>query len=200
MPVLELLTGANAYGLNSGIPYLLPTSYYSLATASITATSASITFTSITSGFTHLQIRGVARGTYPGNVNGSESIFMNMQFNSDSSAIYSHHRAFGTGADYQTYGVGSTNYIIGAYLPSANMSFSSFNTFVIDIFDYKNTSKPTVVRIINGFDRNSTSACMSMINSGAWHSTAAVDTIKIYPEASNFYSGSHFALYGIKGE
>ena len=147
---------------------------------------ASITFSNIPQTYTHLQVRGI-------NLSSSANNFISCNFNGDNGNNYSIHAFEGTGVAANSYyqssygktGLGLTG---GTTTPGA---------FVMDILDYTNTGKNTMVRGINGNDANGTSYVDLM--SSAWNNTAAVTSIVItHGAAVNFNQYSRFSLYGIK--
>jgi hypothetical protein len=176
------------------------TSYESIATATVTSGGAAyVEFTSIPSTYTHLQIRGIAqvsRATY-GIGDGY------LRFNGDSGANYSWHnvRSVGSGAAQANPTPSDSQMSISDGMFGTTTG-GSFGVIVIDILDYKNTSKHKVVRALTGTDFNGTIAGYGGfvgLNSGSWRNTGAVTDIRIIGSHSGFTQHTKFALYGIKG-
>ena len=71
-----------------------------------------------------------------------------------------------------------------------------FGAFVIDILDYTNTNKNKVVRMFIADDMNGSGNIQ--FGSGVWLNTAAISTIGLTTDYSDFLANSSFALYGIK--
>ena len=67
--------------------------YESIATTTLTSTQTTISFTSIPATFKHLQVRGIAPGTYA-----STSLNLCMQVNSDTTNSYTYHQLLGDGS------------------------------------------------------------------------------------------------------
>jgi hypothetical protein len=166
-----------------------PTAYFQIATATPTS-GTTYTFSSIPQTYKHLQLRMVSadnRSTvYSANVLG---------FNGDFGGNYSMHQigwqpsaVFVSGNINQTNGVEMTG--------SGSSAGPSFTTAVWDILDYTNTNKNTTVKAIAG---QLTSSPQVSYTTGAWYNTAAVTSLHILNAASSWRSGTHFALYGIKG-
>lgn len=173
--------------------------YESIATATGTGSSGVITFSSIPSTFQHLQIRAIMRNTVAA-YDGSQNIAIT--FNSDTGANYSHHHFFAR--EYGDTGVSETNSttninVLGTS-PSDGVSANTFGTFILDLLDYKNTSKYKTTRTFFGCNTNGTTNNMSVgLSGGVWMSTTAVSTITLTSGSGSWKTNSHFALYGIKG-
>jgi hypothetical protein len=157
--------------------------------------ASSITFTSIPSTYKHLQVRGIARSTLSGAGN---NIGMYMQFNSDTGSNYNWHELFGNGSGSAlAYGQADSGMNVNPHSPRAGDTASCFAGNVIDILDYTNTNKNTTVRALAGNDTNG--GGWMHLTSGLWRNTAAITSITLTLESSNFAEYSSFALYGIKG-
>jgi hypothetical protein len=173
--------------------YSLPTSYESIATTTVGAGgSASVEFTSIPSTYTHLQVRAIAK-------NASTSTgydFLFVQFNSDTASNYNTHYLEGNGTSALSAAATSTAYVYAGNCSRSNASYTSmFASSVIDILDYKNTNKFKTIRSLAGIDYNGSGGVD--FQSGAWRSTSAITSIKLYVGGANLSQYSHFALYGI---
>ena len=194
MPVLELLTGANAYGLNaSAVPGVLPTSFDSIATVTVGAGgTSSVSFTSIPSTYTHLQIRYLSRSANAGD----STTFM--RINSDTGNNYSTHRLSGNGSTASSEGQSSVSFV---ELPRTAYGATGSNVFgggVIDILDYSNTNKYKTVRVLGGCDENGSGA-VNLV-SGLLLSSSAITAVNFFPTGgANMAQYTTFALYGIKG-
>jgi hypothetical protein len=160
----------------------------------LAATTAFIEFTNIPQTYTHLQIRGIARGTRTGrNVDN-----MNLRFNSDTTTSYSRHALIGDGST-----VVSSGAIDQTFAPSpetmsvAGAGTNTFGAFVIDILDYKNTNKFKTIRVLSGIDNNGDGKVA--LSSGVWRKNPieAISTIRLYPDVNDFAANTNFALYGV---
>ena len=165
------------------------TSYESIATINGNGSTATITFSSIPSTYSHLQVRVMARVAA-----GGEDL--TLQFNGDTGANYSRHRLTGSGSAAAASGSASTTGI--TTLGSAGMPSTAniYAVTVIDVLDYANTNKYKTARMLSGQDSNGSGGVD--FTSGAWFNTAAVNSLTIYANSSNFPTYSSFALYGIK--
>ena len=170
----------------------IQTSFDSIATLSGTGSSGTITFSSIPSTYTHLQIRAVAPvGNY---------ITGKLNFNSDTSSNYIRHSLLGNGggtAQGTNSGTSQTYIQLGADNGFGRSSYP-YN-MIIDILDYANTSKNKTMRMLAGFDSNNADGGESMMQSGLWLSTSAINTITFGLTSGNYPTTAKFALYGIKG-
>lgn len=172
-------------------------SYESIATTTVGSGGASsITFSlSGVSGYKHLQIRGIGRSDLAGAGN---NIGMYMQFNSDTGSNYNWHELYANGGgSVFAYGQADTGMNVNPHSPRAGDTASSFSGNVIDILDYTDSNKYTTVRALAANDTNG--GGWVHLTSGLWRNTAAVTSIVLSLESSNFAQYSTFALYGIKG-
>jgi hypothetical protein len=187
-------------GNDQFIPWAPSGAYDSIATATVASGgAASVTISSIPSTYTHLQVRILGqtnRGTY-----GRDALYFRL--NSDSGANYSYHYLAGDGSAVFAVPAATQD---KAFLPELTTTTAGTNIFggaIVDILDYANTSKNKTVRSLGGGDHNGTVASLGaqvQINSGAWYSTNAVNSITFYPVSGTLISQySQFALYGIKG-
>lgn len=169
--------------------HLYSNSYTSISTATVDAAgTATVTFNSIPQGYTHLQIRAIARTD-----RGVAGTGFNMVINSDTGANYARHNIYGDGATVAVAGQGSmSNMIIGRSISTAA---NIFTDYVIDILDYANTNKYKTVRTLSGWDANGSGAIA--FSSGLWISTAAVTSLTFADTGQNLTQYSQFALYGV---
>lgn len=175
-----------------GTPPAPASNYESIATVTLSGSQSSITFSSIPSTYNHLQIRAIARSD-----RGSWVDQARFTFNSDTGSNYAYHYVQGEssvsayGASSQTFG--NNNNVVAGGSAGGNI----FGSFVMDILDYKSTSKYKTVRSLGGIDADSISG-ISTLASSLWMNTSAINTINIYG-IGNFQQYSTFALYGITG-
>lgn len=145
--------------------------------------AADVTFSSIPSTYTHLQIRCLVQA----NTSGNSALSLN--YNSDTTASnYYRHALLGDGSSASTQA--AQQFYAGSITDNA------WAVNIIDILDYKNTSKYKTTRVLAGRENNSTGAVF--FTSHLWMNTNAITTIKVSPAAANFVQYSSIALYGIK--
>jgi hypothetical protein len=191
-------TGSGEYSSasNSVTPTVL-TSFESIATVTLNSTQATVNFTSIPSTYKHLQIRYIARNS-AANTDGYQAI----QFNGDSTNgnYYFYHFIEGVGTSVSVSSGGTNAGILAGRNSGASATSGVFGAGVIDILDYTNTNKNTVVRVLTGSDNNGSGNVLDL-SSGFWLNTAAVTSISLLAGLGgySFVSGTQFALYGIKG-
>lgn len=199
MPILGILASAQTGNLSGP-------SYESIATVNITTDTDTITFSSIPSTYKHLQLRAITRSTY--NSTGVGQSQYKIQFNNDTGANYSFHTLYGNTSAVIANAGASQNQIPGDQPWSNPGSFGAgtiLSPVIIDILDYQNTNKNKTIRMITGFQANSTSTNQTAaLRSGAWYSTSAITSIKLDATAGAFSDGpfganTKWALYGIKG-
>lgn len=181
------MIGAITAGLFSSDVAASTNSYESIATVSLSSSQSTIDFTSIPSTYKHLQIRGIAKASAAGN--------LRLQFNGDTSSIYSYHLLYGDGSAPAAGSSVSTTSCYAGYMSST----SNFSAFCIDILDYTNTNKNRTTRTLFGVDANGSG--YAMLNSSGYYSTTTVSSIKLFCDfsGSTLSQYSHIALYGIKG-
>ena len=185
MPILGIV----ASGVSGHL--IPPSSYESIATATGTGSSDTITFSSIPNTYSSLQLR-----CFYSNLSAD---YDQVNFNGDTTAAnYTIHRLRGNGSSTSAQGFTSFGGNVIDQYSSNGTTYSNIKTAVIvDIHDYASTSKYKTIRTFNGFDVNGSGYIG--LNSGLWLSTSAISSITITNGgASNFTSGSTFALYGIK--
>jgi hypothetical protein len=148
------------------------------------AGTSSISFSNIPNTYKHLQIRFIYE-------TGDWGTF---RFNGDTtSSNYRSHTLTGNGS---TASSGTAANII--YEPQSSNG-GNRNTYagIIDILDYSSTSKYKTTRSLEGTDINGSGYII--LNSGLWMSTAAVTSISMTRNTTDWGNYSQFALYGIKG-
>ena len=161
-------------------------SYESISTVTVgSGGSTSIDFTSIPSTYKHLQIRGSAN---------AGDVDLNMQFNADTSTNYNYHFLYGNGTSAVAGASTSSSSLASFY---ASTTANIFGAGVFDILDYADTNKFKTMRALTGVDTNG--GVLIVFRSGAWRSTSAITSIKIFPASGSINQYSSFALYGIKG-
>jgi len=176
--------------------------YDALASVTLSAPASSITFAGIPSGYKHLEIRGIGRHTSTGL--GYQDLIM--QFNGDSSSIYSRHNIgvyspTSTTRATDVNASSSQTFIRGwAQITSANASSNTFGAFLGTVLDYSSTTKYKTLRSLTGMEDNSNTTENNLyFASGSWQSTSAVTSITIAPfSAVNFGQYTQVALYGVK--
>ena len=177
-------------GLLGGATAPIVGDYESIATVLVgSGGTDTITFSSIPSDYKHLQVRYIARSAAS---NGS----LRMTFNGDTGSNYSYHELSGDGSSASAGAATPLQFIFcGQYFNTAN----TFGTGIIDILDYRSTTKNKTVRMLTGRDENGTGRIF--FQSGAWfNSGTAISTLTISRESTNTIAQhSQFALYGIKG-
>jgi len=191
MAIRSLKTGQFSRSALVGNPVIMPGSYESIATVTVgSGGAASIEFTSIPSTYSHLQIRGIARGTKSSTV-----AFLNMKLNSDTGTNYAYHILQGDGASAVGSAVANDTFMDWARYPAASATASIFGASVIDILDYGNTNKFKTVRYLGNYDANGSGYLE--FRSGLWRSTSAISTITFSWDSGDFAQYSTFALYGV---
>jgi hypothetical protein len=183
LSALGIFSAAGAGGVVAGT--------YELIESQILGSSqASITFSNLAtyaSTYKHLQIRVAAREDQ----SGLENVWI--RFNGDTGSNYRGHKLVGNGSSVSSgaQGAGDTFGFAGIVATSANAS-DIFGSFVMDITDAyatKNKTTRSFSGVVPGY---------VLIRSALWMSTAALTSITLLPQSTNFVSGSRFSIYGIR--
>ncbi len=179
--------------LNSMLAGYQTNQFHHLETVRLGGNAAFVEFTNLSryADYQHFQIRGLARCT-----NSSTLAAMYFRLNGDSGANYSNHRLEGVNNSMGSNSEVSSTNLSSFYIPgntAAGSSFSGFVADIIDPFEVKNTT----IKTLSGFTSPGNWTIVHLA-SGAWYSTAAVSSISVLPNQSQFLVGSRFSLYGIK--
>jgi hypothetical protein len=164
--------------------------YELISTAFGTGLSGVITFSSIPTTYRHLQIRYTAK-------NQSTATQINLTMNGITTAVYFRHSLFGNGSSAGSNGNSSAQTSIQLLDSMANSTTpNAVNAGVIDILDYRSTTKNTTIRALYGMADNLNRVYLS---GGFYNQTTAVTSLTLTASASSFASLSRFSLYGVKG-
>jgi hypothetical protein len=166
-------------------------SYNSISSSLVGAGgTASITFNNIPQNYKNLQIR------YNCRMSGGGNDQIRAVFNSDTSSSYSMHEFTANGST-----------VYGGSLPNqSNIPFIGFCTYsgvtenafgvgIVDILDYKNTTKFKTTKTLTGYDTNG--GGLVAILSGSWRSRSPITSITLTASTGSFVQHSFFELYGI---
>jgi hypothetical protein len=164
----------------------MPNTLIPIQTYTLTGTTASVTFSNIPQNYTDLKVVVNARTDRASvndimllSFNGSTASFSAryLEGNGSSAGAYSDQaRGFGNaaGANATSNTFGNTELYIPNYAGSTNKSWSG-----------------------DGVNETSATAAFSSLFAGLWSSTAAITSIALTGNSSNFVSGSTFTLYGV---
>jgi hypothetical protein len=157
-----------------------------IATISGTGAAGSFNFTSIPQTYTHLQLRIYARS-----FTNSNTLFQ--YFNNDAAATnYSQHYIMGDGGTVYSGAAINQPYLQTDFITQSGDTANAHGVAIIDILDYRNTSKNKTIRGVGGWDLNGSGR--NWMWSGVWRSTAAINAYQITP---GFSTASSADLYGI---
>ena len=167
---------------------------YHIATSVISGSSATYacSFNSIPQTFEHLQVRVCARGTQSNAFN-----FMLMQYNADSSnTYYADHHLIGNGSAASVAQSTSATYVnIGSVTGNTALA-NNFGVAIIDILEYRSTTKHKVNKTIIGYDNNGSGEVQ--LSSGLYANTVSILPITLLQlYMANAAVGTRVDLYGI---
>jgi hypothetical protein len=176
--------------------------YDSIATTTVGAGgTTSVLFSSIPQGYTHLQLRMIARSDRA--VSFGSPIYA--QFNSDTAVgnYYETHGIYGDGTTAGTvaFDGGAVGGCFVGLHQGANGTANAFAASVTDILDYSNSNKNKTVRSLNGNEINGGNTNSGIqLYSSLWMNTNAITSINLIAYHGNtFQQYTQFALYGIRG-
>ena len=156
------------------------------------AGAASVTFNSIPqTGYTDLKVVCSVRST---RVNPSDG--MNLEFNADTANNYSTRRIYGVGSGTPT-SDSLTPYarIFLNDIPGSTATASTFCNSEFYVPNYRSSNQKSV-SADTAFENNTTAAGLVLL-AGLWTGTAAISSIRLYPDGGNFAQHSTFSLYGV---
>lgn len=171
-------------------------SMFPLGVFTLSSAQANVEFTNIPQTYTHLQLRWIGRITASTT---NENMRVQVGNNSiDTGSNYSQHYLYGTGSSAAAGGDANQAGMNLGRLTGASSTANIFAAGIIDILDYKNTSKNKTFRALAGNDQNGSG--WVWFASGNWRSTSAINQIRITQlfGSGDFAANSSFALYGIK--
>ena len=163
--------------------------YEPIATNTLSSATTSVTFSSIPSTYTDLVIIAQAGVTAVSNAGymrvGNSSV--------DTGSNYSTTYFIGSGTTASSGRYTNSSIGVSFYQPGYGTPTVLTTTGVSNIMNYANTT--TYKTIIS---RSGAAGTSAEVGVGLWRSTAAINIITLYPEASTTWvSGSIFTLYGI---
>lgn len=190
MPILGTIASSTRQGQNVDTGAM-----FALQVITVGAPVSSISFTNIPSTYKHLQIRWIARTDRANNLDG-----LKINFNGDTSALYTLHNVFGDGANTGVNAAANLTYGFLGNTSGNTKTSGIYGSGVTDILSYANTNMFKTVRTLSGDDGNSgTTYGYVSLNSSVWRSTNAITSLTIDQESgSNFLQYSEFGLYGVK--
>jgi len=160
-------------------------------------TAASVTFSSIPATYNDLVLQVSAKSDISGT--GARNTYV--EFNSDTSGIYSNTDALATfdGSTNTTFSASfaSDPYLRNRYTTATTNPADTFNNYELYIPSYT-VSQHKPMSALGVVEQNSSQIAGVGAHAGLYRSTAAISSIKISPESGNYVSGSSFWLYGIK--
>ena len=172
----------------------MPSSRFLISSQTLGSAAASVTFSSIPATYTDLVLRLSVRST---NTDSYPSI-VNINFNSDSSSLYSTTVLFGQDSSAGSLRRSSRIRLEAEGLSNNNTTSNTFASMEIYIPSYLvSQSKP--ISLFDVAEINSTTQNMISAQAGLYRSNTAISNIALAPsDSASFVSGSSFYLYGLK--
>jgi hypothetical protein len=156
--------------------------YTPIATQTLGSAASSVTFSSISQGYTDLILVSQT------SISSGSANFV-LQFNSDTGSNYSSTHLSGTGSVAV-----STRFTSATSITITNYGYleTTLGSYITQIQNYSNNTTYKTVLARANTTSNGVNACV-----GLWRSTAAINSINIFPSTSTFPTGSTFSIYGI---
>ncbi len=170
----------------------MPNTYTLISSNVLGSSAASVTFSAIPATYTDLVLRCSLRSDVASTLEN-----VTIRYNSDSATNYSLTRLRGDGSAASSSASSSANEM--TFFAAADGSTATSNTFSnweLYIPSYTvSQNKP-----MSSFQvqENNTTAANTTVVATLWRNTAAITSMLISAQSSNFVSGSSFYLYGIK--
>jgi hypothetical protein len=179
----------SALGIFSAAGVSLGGDYELISTAFGTGSSGVIEFTSIPSTYKHLQIRFSGRST-------SSGVNVNLTVNGVTTASYARH-FLQSAATTETSGntINQTSILLTRLMASS----VGLSSGILDVLDYSSTTKNKTFRTLYGEATGVSTDAIIVLHSGAFFSTAAIETLTFTLASNSFATNSRFSLYGIRG-
>ena len=173
--------------------------YELLETTTLNSGASSITFSGLSaySDFKHLQIRGTQRLTGPSTLWSGYAILNGVS----TSGNYTSHFLGGNGSSVYTGQSTHTDKMQMTEIPGADNTSGIFNSFVMDIFDFADSSKNTTIRNLGGVNyANPSTGGRITLNSGLYLSTNSITSVTFdaFAGTQTFIAGCRLSIYGGK--
>ena len=171
----------------------MPSTYTLISSNVLTSSAASVTFSAIPSTYTDLVVKLSARDDSAG-----QTVQLGIQFNSNTSSIYSNTIIRGSGSAVISERNSSTTSTRVFNINGDATTSNTFGSGEIYIPNYTGTTQ----KPLSGFGATENNATQAFIFGGAGlaNLTSAITSITLFNNGgtSNFMTGSSFYLYGIK--
>ena len=169
----------------------MATTYTLIASNTLSSSAASVTFSAIPGTYTDLVLRASIRST-----EASTGKAIRIEFNADSSAIYSVTRINGSGSAASSSRRTDYSFIDGYTADADNNTANTYSSLELYLSNYTST-KNKLMSIFHAQENNTTAAEMNAI-AGLYGNTSAITSIKLNFASLDIKAGSSFFLYGIK--
>jgi hypothetical protein len=170
----------------------MPSTYTLIASNVLSSSAASVTFSAIPGTFNDLVVKISARDD-------QDTIYQSVrvQFNADTSAIYSLTDLRGSGTSALSQRFSALSYTIDSSgTNSNNATANTFSNAEIYIPNYISTTSKSYGSFAVA-ENNATAAGITAM-AGLFRNTSAITTLRLQTNGGSFVSGSSFYLYGIK--
>lgn len=170
----------------------MPASRQLLQSITLNSTAASVTFLNISQIYTDLKIIVSARSD-----RSAVEDSLKFRFNGDSGSNYTSRLLYGNGSvavsQTETSATYGTHYAI---FSAATATANTFGTAEITVPSYTGAATKTIS--IFGASESNTGAGPSVgMSANLWNSTAAINSVTLFPYYGSWVTGSTFYLYGI---
>lgn len=165
-----------------------------LGDVTLGASTTNITFSSIPSGYRALKIEIQARTDNAGALDN-----IALQFNGDTAANYDQESLTGNNVTASAVNVVGQTFVLVGATPSAGATRASIaGASTVTIPNYSSTTFEKSFHAENISVDSTAANGIARITGGSWRNTAAITSIKLFPQAgTNFVTGTRATLYGV---
>ena len=170
----------------------MPSTYTLISSNVLSSSAASVTFSAIPATYTDLVLRCSLRSDVASTLEN-----VTIRYNSDSATNYSLTRLRGDGSSASSSASSSANEM--TFFAAADGSTATSNTFSSwELYIPSYTASQNKPMGSFQVQENNTTAANITAVATLWRNSAAITSMLISAQSSNFVSGSSFYLYGIK--
>jgi hypothetical protein len=175
-------TTLNAGGSSGWAPY---------SSTTTSGSQASVTVSSIPSTSRNMKIVVSARGD-----TAATSTQLRVQFNGDTGANYDNQYVAGIGSTASASSNNGLTYMTMVDMPAASATAGRATSVVFEVPNYAGTTFDKQTTNLGSSAWGTTAGTLeSIVLANTWRSTAAVTSVKIFPQAGNFVDGSTIDIY-----
>lgn len=157
----------------------------------LTGTATSIDITGLPTSYAHMLIWFLGRGDAA-----AASTGLNLRLNNDSGSNYDMQRLFASATTVTaSETLGTTSMDLGS-VPAASAAAGIFSGGLIWLPNYASTTPQKEIIVVGGYKTGTASGNLfTLIRTGFWRSTAAINRLTFLPGGNNFDVGTRATVY-----